>query len=246
MNIIKRAERALLRKLLPQPIAARHAEYSMIFSADDAISTPSDRLVDVALQAISEARVLKLDAVRARMPAPPFYPNVWPGETYRLLAGLVRVLKPARIVEVGTGGGTSALTMLQSTGPETHIVTFDILGWREWPGCLLRDEDFATGRLVQSTDDVSQPDGFAKHRAAFAEADFLFFDAAKDGQMEDRFLRLLKSVTFRTPPIVLFDDIRVWNMLKIWRELPFPKLDLTSFGHWTGSGLVEWPREGGR
>jgi len=39
---------------------------------------------------------------------------------------------------------------------------------------------------------------------------------------------------------VLFDDIRLWNMLDIWRSIDFPKLDLTSFGHWSGTGVVQW------
>lgn len=38
----------------------------------------------------------------------------------------------------------------------------------------------------------------------------------------------------------LFDDIRVWNMLAIWRGIRRPKLDLTSFGHWSGTGLVDY------
>jgi hypothetical protein len=29
-------------------------------------------------------------------------------------------------------------------------------------------------------------------------------------------------------------------MLDIWYNLDKPKLDLTSFGHWSGTGLVEW------
>ena len=38
----------------------------------------------------------------------------------------------------------------------------------------------------------------------------------------------------------LFDDIKMHTMLKFWRDLPLPKLDITSFGHWSGTGLAEW------
>jgi hypothetical protein len=38
----------------------------------------------------------------------------------------------------------------------------------------------------------------------------------------------------------MFDDIRLWNMLRTWRTINRPKLDLTSFGHWSGTGLVDW------
>jgi len=40
--------------------------------------------------------------------------------------------------------------------------------------------------------------------------------------------------------LVVFDDIRQWNMLKIWRDITRPKIDLTSFGHWTGTGIIDW------
>ncbi|MGH7312141.1 MAG: hypothetical protein ACREJV_03130 [Candidatus Rokuibacteriota bacterium] len=36
-----------------------------------------------------------------------------------------------------------------------------------------------------------------------------------------------------------------WNMLAIWREIRMPKLDVTSFGHWSGTGLVEWTEPSG-
>jgi len=29
-------------------------------------------------------------------------------------------------------------------------------------------------------------------------------------------------------------------MLKIWRDIQEPKMDMTSFGNWTGTGFVEW------
>jgi hypothetical protein len=32
----------------------------------------------------------------------------------------------------------------------------------------------------------------------------------------------------------------LWNMLDIWYHLDKPKLDMTSFGHWSGTGLVQW------
>jgi hypothetical protein len=38
----------------------------------------------------------------------------------------------------------------------------------------------------------------------------------------------------------MFDGIRVLNMIGIWRRLARPKMDLTSFGHWSGTGLADW------
>ena len=39
---------------------------------------------------------------------------------------------------------------------------------------------------------------------------------------------------------MIFDDIKDLNMLRFWRRLAKPKLELMSFGHWTGTGLTLW------
>jgi hypothetical protein len=50
----------------------------------------------------------------------------------------------------------------------------------------------------------------------------------------------LRTIRFDAPPILVLDDVRLWTMLKFWRELALPKLDFTSFGHWSGTGLADW------
>ncbi|MBM4318321.1 MAG: methyltransferase, partial [Deltaproteobacteria bacterium] len=54
------------------------------------------------------------------------------------------------------------------------------------------------------------------------------------------FLDLMFRTDLPQKPIVVFDDIRLMNMLRIWRNISLPKLDVTSFGHWSGTGLVDW------
>ena len=244
MHIKERMARKTIQTLLPIPVDARHAEYSMLFSADDDPGRPSAFLIDLALRAIGQAQAISLDHVCSRMSEPPYYPNIWPGENYRLLAGLISTLSPKRVVEVGTGGGTSTLSMLQMLAPEARLVTFDIVPWAQYPGTLLRERDFLDGRVTQHVEDVTQPEIFAKHRALFERADFVFLDAAKDGVMEQRLLDQLRAISPAARRLVmLLDDIRVWKMLRTWRMIEHPKLDVTSFGHWCGAGLVEW---GGR
>jgi hypothetical protein len=91
---------------------------------------------------------------------------------------------------------------------------------------------------------LSNPAAIPKHRPLLTEAALILIDAEKDGVMEQRFLDNFKSIAFHTNPFILFDDIRLWNMLKIWRNIVLPKLDLTSFGHWSGTGIIEWNRSG--
>jgi predicted O-methyltransferase YrrM len=224
--------------LRPVRAAVRHREHSMIFSADDDTG-PSERLLDVALEAAAQARGISLAELSARLGDGPAWPEIWPGEHYRLLAGLVRTLKPRTVVEIGTATGLSALAMYGELPPEGRIVTFDLILWADYPGSVLRDDDFADGRLTQELHDLSTQQPGA-HAQLLETADLIFIDAAKDGRQERRFLRLLETTPLRADPIVVFDDIRVWNMLEIWREVRRPKLDITSFGHWSGTGLVDF------
>jgi hypothetical protein len=46
-------------------------------------------------------------------------------------------------------------------------------------------------------------------------------------------------VTPSAPTILVLDDTRLLNMIDVWRLIRSPKLDLTSFGHWSGTGLVD-------
>ena len=226
--------------MLPKPVAARHSEYSMILSADDEPTRPSRALINLAIETIARARDLRLDGFDARAPGAAEVANLWPGEQHRLLAALVEVQQPRRIVEIGTGPGISTLAMGARLPREGRLVTFDVVPWHRIPETVLCADDFADGRLVQQVDDVTHTDGWRRHRELFHEADLVFVDAAKDGRMEARLVELLRGCSFRTPPVLVFDDIRVWNMLSTWRALPWPKLDVTSFGHWTGTGLAQW------
>src|SRR5438132_13726148 len=89
--------------------------------------------------------------------------------------------------------------------------------------------------------DLSKPEEFYDHQPILRRAGMIFVDGPKDGIFEQRLLDNMRSASFDTKPMILIlDDIRLWNMLGIWRKVSFPKLDLTSFGHWSGTGLIEW------
>src|SRR5437763_1523962 len=105
---------------------------------------------------------------------------------------------------------------------------------------FLRTEDFEDDRLQQQIGDLSDAAVFDLHRSLIQETELLFVDRPKDGGFERKLLRQLETVDFHKPLLLVMDDIRFWNMLAIWQDIARPKLDLTSFGHWSGTGLVEW------
>ena len=241
---LMRLREAVQRRLFPVPFPARHAFYSMVFSEDDAVSVPSRRLLDTSMEAIQCARRVDLSEIASRLKGRFSYPdslvNLWPGEHYRLLAALVQVVRPRLVVEIGTAEGISALSFMQELPSSGQVVTFDIVPWQQYPRSCLNQNDFATGKLRQIIADLGKPEQCAHHSSLLCEADLVFIDAAKDGTLERKILENFSELSFRAIPLLVFDDIRLWNMLRIWREIRLPKMDMTSFGHWCGTGLCEW------
>lgn len=215
----------------------------MLYSQDDARSFPTERLIDVGLAAASSARTISLADIVARLggrfPYADTAIDLWPGEHYRLLAGVVQVLQPKLVIEIGTAEGISALTLLKYLPRDGRVVSFDIVPWAEYPRSCLAIDDFADGRLAQVVDDIGDRATCERHAQLLRQADLIFLDAAKDGFLERRLIANLDALSFASMPVIVFDDIRLWNMLAIWRDLRWPKLDLTSFGHWCGTGLAE-------
>jgi predicted O-methyltransferase YrrM len=170
----------------------------------------------------------------------PEYVHLWPGEHYRLLAALVRLLKPSLILEIGTYRGHSALAMLPELEKGARLVTFDVVPWTEIDECLLLPEDFADGRVVQVVADLGDAREAKRHADLIRAADLIFVDAAKDGVLERLILANFETLGLKDGVIVIFDDIRQWNMLDIWRSIRRPKLEVTSLGHYSGTGLIDW------
>jgi len=218
----------------------RHALPSYLLSMDDEKYQPSQMLIDLSLLAAHHASNTRLEHIQERFsPEHAQFIDVWPGEHYRLLAVLVDILKPKRVIEIGTATGASALTIKSYLPIDGKLITYDIIPWQDYPGCGLNEDDFDS-QLEQRIVDLSNPAQAQSEIDTLAGADIIFADAAKDNIMEQKFCDLFDSINFTKPPLIIFDDIRMMAMLKVWRGIQHPKLDLTSFGHWSGTGLVEW------
>ena len=221
-------------------MSARHKEFSIIADAGD--QPPSARLIEMGLAAAARARDVRFQIFAGRPSREAAWFETWPGEHYKLLAGLIGALGARRVVEVGTFTGMSALAMLEALPADGRLTTFDIQPWNGFAQTWLREADFASGRLTQEIADIAAPGAIARYINVFEQADLIFIDGPKDGVTEAKFLSALESLALPGNPIVMFDDIRVLNMVALWRAIARPKLDLTSFGHWSGTGLVDWSR----
>ncbi len=213
---------------------------SFLFSLDDEAAAPDRQLIEISLRAAKCALEIDMTEVSARFEEKyAKFINTWPGEHYKLLAGLVKSMAPCKVIEIGTYTGASFLAMKKYLSAGAVLITYDVIPWHEFKSTGLRLADF-DGQHQQRLVDLSDKEAAKSQLPDLAEAELIFVDAEKDAEMEKRICQLFDDISFRTPPIVVFDDIRLVNMLKIWREIKHPKLDLTSWGHWSGTGIVKW------
>jgi hypothetical protein len=87
---------------------------------------------------------------------------------------------------------------------------------------------------------IHGPDFFRTFSPELADCDLIFIDGPKNIIFEKTLFAFLENIRLKKDMVMLVDDIRVWNMLAIWRNIARPKLDITSFGHWSGTGLIDW------
>lgn len=131
-----------VKELLPSPIQASHFEYSMIASLHDDPVGPDPDLIALSLEASRAAAGIDLKKSLEKRSSVPSYVHLWPGEHYRLLAGLVQVLRPKVVIEIGTSTGLSALCMKPFLPAGGKIETFDIVPWNSYPNTVFEKADF--------------------------------------------------------------------------------------------------------
>ena len=218
-------------------VPARHSEMSIISSADDLLPQPNTFLLDTLVSAASIAPTIDLSLLLERCgnDEDRTFVRTWPGEHYRLLPALVEVTGAQHVIEIGTYRGHGALA-LHLAAPQ--VTTYDIAPYTEFTDSALCPQDFSEG-IEQRIGDLSSPQFFDRELDELRQAQLIFVDGPKDGRFERSFAQLLTTALAGSNTLVIWDDIRVMSMIAFWRWLPVPKLDATSFGHWSGTGLSQ-------
>lgn len=219
-------------------LGTRPADVSALIAPEADDRPVPAALIDLSLRVIQRANANSNFLPQGR--AVPDWAWIWPGEHYRLLPALAAEIGPQQVIEIGTHTGLGTLALRTGLPAGGRITTFDIMPWTSFSATLLRHEDFADGCIRQVVADLGNRDVCRQHRELLASADLIFVDAAKDGTLEKRLWANFEGIGLKPGALIVFDDIRLWNMLDFWRSLDRPKLDLTSFGHFTGTGLVLW------
>jgi predicted O-methyltransferase YrrM len=157
-------------------------------------------------------------------------------EHYFFLAALSLQLKNTKIVELGTHKGNSSFTFAYGNRKNNNnntIITYDI-------------EDFAklssdTANIDYRIEDLFNPDVREQNHDVLISSDFIFLDISPhDGFLEtEMYMWLLKN---EYKGILLLDDIYYGDGMKnFWNIIDSKyKMDLTSVGHHTGTGLVSF------
>lgn len=229
----------IAKRLLFHP-NVRHAEPSMLLSMDDEVTRPSARLLEIAAILARAVPNAVHPLLSRRSGGSPRWFDVFPGEHYHMLTTLTNVLKPRTVWEFGTDTGMGTVALLEGMGQGGVIYTVDLDPISKKCNPWLNLQDLDSGSIKQVVSDMKAPELFSRFEQQLAAADLIFVDGPKDGFTEVTFLDLLSKVPFLHSPLIVFDDIRLMNMLGPWRAIKQAKMDLTSFGHWSGTGLVDW------
>ena len=217
----------------------RATETSVLLSLDDEPWRPSQRLYTLAADLATLTPRIKHRRLGARPSPGPRWFETFPGEHYHLLTALSMLLRPAIVWEFGTDTGMSAVALSEGDAL-ARVITVDLVPWRTISSTWFSEEDFDDDRICQVVSDMASPALFEAGGECLTLAELIFVDGPKDGRTEPPFLELLGAVPFTRNPIVVFDDIRVMNMVNVWRGIARPKMDFTSYGHFTGTGIVDW------
>ena len=214
---------------------ARNAGISYYASIDDDEAYFNHNLLEKSISWLSKANEIKI-SYDINKPGHQFY-NQFPGEHYRLLAGICLVEKPNIAIDIGTHTGMSSRVFLDYS--TAKILTFDLINWQEFDS-YLNNDDFDSNRISQSLDDLSVLDNFEKHKNTFKDSDLIFLDGPKNVKFEEKLLKFLFQLDFPSKKrYLVVDDIRYPEMFNFWRKINSPKIDLSSFGHWSGTGIVD-------
>lgn len=213
----------------------RHFEPSIIYSKEDAKYSPA--LITLVADSAKLASNITLSCGKDNLPDSK-YLNVFPGEHYRLLNAMVKTSNAKKVVEIGTYTGMGSLA-LKAGLQDVIVTTFDIIPWERLGVPSHFDKSDFDGSLHQIIGDLSNNDFFERHKDILNEADLIFMDAPKDDKFEYAMASQFAKLEKKKYKILILDDIQFVNMIDFWRSIKSPKIDASSFGHFSGTGVVD-------
>jgi hypothetical protein len=158
-------------------------------------------------------------------------------EHYRLLARLASWIDGGTIIDIGTHHGLSAAA-LACGNPSNRVVTFDVADFIT--GAAARERFDRLPNVERSMDNLWEAEARERWRDTLVGARLILLDVEPHGgEMEMQLLRWLDDQGYAG--LLLCDDIWYFKDMRdrFWSQIPAErKVDLTTVGHWSGTGLV--------
>lgn len=208
---------------------------SLVYSKSDFLTT--ELLVNLVAETAKLATKTKLKIGKDNLPDSSLI-NIFPGEHYRFLNSFVKISNSKKIVEIGTYTGLGTLALIEGID-NVSITTYDIFKWDELNMPSHFNQNDFQGSIKQIVGDLSDDDFFYKNLDILNEADLIFLDAPKDNKFEYEIAKKFQKLRPKKNKFLIVDDINFINMIDFWRSIYSPKIDASSFGHFSGTGIVD-------
>lgn len=156
-------------------------------------------------------------------------------EPYRLLYYFANLFNDSIIIDLGTSNGGSAIAL--SHNKTNQIFSFDIVD-RCQTSFLQNENNFENMPSFSNVDFIVTED-FRKYLGIILKSPLIYLDIAHDGIWENILFELLIKYNYKG--IMILDDIHEFPELKkFWNNISIKKIDLTKYGHWSGTGLIDF------
>lgn len=150
-------------------------------------------------------------------------------EHYKLMAFLSGQCEDGeKIYDIGTFLGFSALALAHN--PDVNVVTYDLTNHFNTTQLTAKDYPNITFKLADCTQKEELVD--------IVKAPFIFLDVdPHDGVQEPQIFKAFQDAGFKG--LLFLDDIHLNEPMKqFWNSITLKKYDITSYGHWSGTGVV--------
>jgi hypothetical protein len=156
-----------------------------------------------------------------------------PGDQeYRLYSYLSTFFDHCLILDIGTLNGRSAVAL--SHNDNNTVISYNLIDQIQSPGHPIYTKPNLLFRVKDVLDDLTP--------AKVQKLKIVAIDIDHYGDTEQKIIDRLKELNFSG--IILLDDIHHPQpelraaMAKLWKAQPYPKYDVSMYGHWSGTGLI--------
>lgn len=203
--------------------------YAELLKSNDNLSLVAATVVSNGMKSdsivINKSELLKInmDYMNPYLHMFPYLKNT--NEHYRLLVYISHLFDHEVIIDAGTCQGHSCLSLAQNSN--NKIITYDIM-----QNPLLCDLD-SMPNVERKILDIN----YEKEEIIKSAKIILLDIDPHDGIQEEIFYKRLKKIDYRG--FLIIDDFKLNPpMIDFWNSVTHDKYDLSSIGHWSGTGVI--------